>query len=124
MRPFPCVALVLLGCACGCALTLWYGPGAALPAPTRTENRRAGGVSPLLPAADSGLTPPARARQARGITRPAPGRRGVIAPVPLHPVVEVLVKLGDRVKKGQALVRLDDDEPRAEVRARRATVVE
>jgi RND family efflux transporter MFP subunit len=46
----------------------------------------------------------------------------MIAPVPLHPVVEVLVAPGDRVKKGQALVKLDDDEPRADVRAKQAAL--
>jgi RND family efflux transporter MFP subunit len=46
----------------------------------------------------------------------------MIAPVPLHPVVEVLVKPGDRVKKDQPLVKLDDDEPQADVRARRAAL--
>jgi membrane fusion protein, multidrug efflux system len=55
-----------------------------------------------------------------GRTQCAPGRKGVIAPVPLHPVVEVLVAPGDRVKKGQALVKLDDDEARADVRAKEA----
>jgi multidrug resistance efflux pump len=48
----------------------------------------------------------------------------VIAPVPLHPVIEVKVKPGDRVKKGQVLVRLDDDEPRADLRVKRAAVAE
>src|SRR5947209_7812277 len=33
-----------------------------------------------------------------GKTQPAPGHKGVIAPVVLHPVIEVLVKVGDRVK--------------------------
>ncbi len=44
----------------------------------------------------------------------APGKKATIAPVPLHPVVEVFVKAGDRVKKDQILVRLDDDEPKAD----------
>jgi RND family efflux transporter MFP subunit len=57
-----------------------------------------------------------------GRTECAPGRKGIIAPVPLHPVVEVLVNPGERVKKGQALVRLDDDEARAEVRVKRAAL--
>jgi RND family efflux transporter MFP subunit len=57
-----------------------------------------------------------------GRTECAPGRKGIIAPVPLHPVVEVLVNPGDRVKKGQALVKLDDDEARAEVRVKRAAL--
>jgi RND family efflux transporter MFP subunit len=46
--------------------------------------------------------------------------KGIIAPVPLHPVIEVLVSQGDRVKKGQALVKLDDDEQQAEVKAKQA----
>jgi membrane fusion protein (multidrug efflux system) len=40
----------------------------------------------------------------------------------MHPVVEVKVKPGDRVKGGQVLVKLDDDEPRADVRAKKAAV--
>jgi multidrug resistance efflux pump len=59
-----------------------------------------------------------------GRTQPAPGRSGTIAPVVLHPVVEVLVKPGDRVKKDQPLVKLDDDEPRADVRAKEAGLKE
>jgi RND family efflux transporter MFP subunit len=55
-----------------------------------------------------------------GRTQCAPGRKSLIAPVPLHPVVEVLVAPGDRVKKGQALVKIDDDEARADVRAKEA----
>jgi RND family efflux transporter MFP subunit len=57
-----------------------------------------------------------------GRTECAPGRKGMIAPVPLHPVVEVLVNPGDRVTKGQALVKLDDDEARAEVRVKQAAL--
>ena len=49
-----------------------------------------------------------------------PGRRGIIAPVPLHPVLEVKVVPGQRVKKGQELVILDDDEARADVRLKQA----
>jgi RND family efflux transporter MFP subunit len=45
-------------------------------------------------------------------------RRGIIASSILRPVVEVLVGPGDRVTKGQALVKLYDLEPRAKVRAR------
>lgn len=47
-------------------------------------------------------------------------RKFVIAPVPLHPVTEVLVEAGSRVKKGQPLVKLDDDEAQADVRAKQA----
>src|SRR5262249_41254492 len=56
-----------------------------------------------------------------GKTQPAPGRVARIAPTVLHPVVEVRVKLGDRVKKTQPLVKRDDDEPQADVRAKKAT---
>jgi len=57
-----------------------------------------------------------------GRTQCVPSKRGIIAPVPLHPVVEVLASLGDRVKKGQTLVKLDDDEPQADVRAKDAAL--
>jgi multidrug resistance efflux pump len=39
-------------------------------------------------------------------------------------VVQVLVAPGDRVKKGQPLVKLDDDEPQADVRAKKAALAE
>lgn len=45
-------------------------------------------------------------------------RRGIIAAAVLRPVVEVLVKPGDRVTKGQPLVKLYDLEPQAKLRAR------
>ena len=57
-----------------------------------------------------------------GRTECMPSRRGIIAPVPLHPVVAVLVAPGDRVKKGQALVKIDDDEAQADVRAKQAAL--
>jgi RND family efflux transporter MFP subunit len=55
-----------------------------------------------------------------GRTQCVPGRRASIAPVPLHPVTEVLVAPGAHVKKGQLLVKLDDDEARADVRLKLA----
>jgi RND family efflux transporter MFP subunit len=57
-----------------------------------------------------------------GKTQCVPGRKALIAPVPLHPVVEVLAAPGDRVKKGQPIVKLDDDEPKADVRAKKAAL--
>jgi RND family efflux transporter MFP subunit len=57
-----------------------------------------------------------------GRTQCAPGRKAAIAPVPLHPVVAVLVAPGDRVKKGQPLVKIDADEPEADVRAKEAVL--
>src|SRR5262249_1029144 len=75
---------------------------------------------PRLPGAENPA--PAAPFPATGRTQCVPGRRGIIAPVVLHPVIEVLVGLGDRVKKGQPLVKLDADEPEADVRARKAAL--
>jgi RND family efflux transporter MFP subunit len=55
-----------------------------------------------------------------GQTQCINNRRGIIAPTVLHPVTEVMVAVGDKVKKGQPLVQIDDDEPQAEVRAKKA----
>lgn len=59
-----------------------------------------------------------------GKTQPAPGKAAKIAPTVLHPVEEVRVKVGDRVKKDQALVKIDQDEPAAEMRAKKAAFAE
>ncbi|HLJ95499.1 MAG TPA: efflux RND transporter periplasmic adaptor subunit [Gemmataceae bacterium] len=56
-----------------------------------------------------------------GRTQSVPQRKALIAPAaPPHPVTEVLVALGDRVKKGQPLVKIDDDEAQADLRAKQA----
>jgi multidrug efflux system membrane fusion protein len=58
-----------------------------------------------------------------GRTQCVPKRKAIVAPAaPPHPVTEVLVALGDRVKKGQPLVKLDDDEAQADLRAKRANL--
>jgi RND family efflux transporter MFP subunit len=62
------------------------------------------------------------ATEVPGRTQCVPGKKAIIAPVPLHPVVEVSVAPGDRVKKGQPLVKLDADEPEADVRAKEAAL--
>ncbi len=59
-----------------------------------------------------------------GKTQPVPGKSAIIAPVPLHPVEEVKVAPGDRVKKDQPLVIIDQDEPKADVRAKEAALKE
>jgi HlyD family secretion protein len=69
-------------------------------------------------------TPPPLNAEVPGKTQPVPGKAAAIAPVPLHPVEEVKVVPGDRVKKGQVLVKLDDDEPQADVRAKEAALKE
>src|SRR5271165_3168951 len=53
-----------------------------------------------------------------GRTRCILSRRGIIAAAILRPVVEVLVGPGDRVTKGQVLIKLFDLEPQAKLRAR------
>jgi RND family efflux transporter MFP subunit len=75
-----------------------------------------------VPSTDSGLPVVASdgTIEAVGHTQCVPGRRASISPVPLHPVVDVLVVPGEHVKKGQALVKLDDDEARADVRHKQA----
>lgn len=86
-------------------------------------------VLPLLALAgcDTPPAPPAAspagdksALEALGRTQCVPGRGATIAPVVLHPVEEVKVTAGDRVKKGQVLVRIDDDEPKADLRNKEA----
>jgi len=56
--------------------------------------------------------------QVPGRTRCMLARRGIIAAAILRPVVEVLVGPGDRVTKGQVLIKLFDLEPQAKLRAR------
>src|SRR5262249_836664 len=59
-----------------------------------------------------------------GKTQPDPGPSAALPPVVLPRGVEVLVRAGARVKKDQPLVKLDDDEPQADVRAKKANVAE
>jgi multidrug resistance efflux pump len=59
-----------------------------------------------------------------GQTQPVAGRSATIAPVVLHDVTGVLVVPGDRVKKEQPLVKLDDDEPQADLRNKQAALAE
>ena len=57
-----------------------------------------------------------------GRTKCIAGNKAIIAPTVLHPVDSVLVCVGDRVKKGDPLVELDADEPKADVRAKIANL--
>jgi RND family efflux transporter MFP subunit len=77
---------------------------------------------PTKPVRQPSGTPGTLAWEVPGRTQCLLTRKGAIAPVPLHPVTAVLVEPGSRVKKGQPLVQLDDDEPQADVRAKRAAL--
>jgi RND family efflux transporter MFP subunit len=73
--------------------------------------------TPAAPAAPAQPVP-AATREVPGRTRCPVARRGIIASAILRPVVEVLVGPGDRVTKGQVLIKLFDLEPQAKIRAR------
>jgi RND family efflux transporter MFP subunit len=57
-----------------------------------------------------------------GRTKCIAGNKAIIAPAVLHPVEEILVAVGDRVRKGDKLVEIDADEPKADVRAKIANL--
>jgi multidrug resistance efflux pump len=78
------------------------------------------GAAPQIQASE----PESASSWLQGKTQPAPGHVAKIAPAALHPVVEVKFAVGDRVKKDQELVKLDDDEPQADVRAKKAACEE
>jgi multidrug resistance efflux pump len=59
-----------------------------------------------------------------GQTQPVAGRSATIAPVVLHDVTAVLIVPGDRVKKDQPLIKLDDDEAQADLRTKQAALAE
>jgi multidrug resistance efflux pump len=80
------------------------------------------GIAKQVQAAETGE--PDNGSWLPGKTQPAPGRIAKIQPAVLHPVVEVVVKLGDKVKKDQPLVKIDDDEPQADVRSKKAAYEE
>jgi multidrug resistance efflux pump len=62
--------------------------------------------------------------EVRGKTQPLPGSIAQIAPTVLHPVEKIYVVPGQRVKEGEKLVEIDADEPKADLRAREATLKE
>ncbi|MBY0523622.1 MAG: efflux RND transporter periplasmic adaptor subunit [Gemmataceae bacterium] len=64
----------------------------------------------------------ANAIEATGRTQCIPSRRGVIATTLLQPVTEVLVSPGERVKKGQVLIKLDDGDLRADLQSKKAAL--
>jgi RND family efflux transporter MFP subunit len=107
-----------------CVLVVGGLAGCGFPSPA---------AKPLVASAQLGQTAPLEVQKPTpapdvpGPTAPleVPGRtrcmlshRGIIASAILRPVVEVLVGPGDRVKKGQVLIKLFDLEPQAKIRAR------
>jgi membrane fusion protein, multidrug efflux system len=78
------------------------------------------GLAPVLARAGQPALP--NAIESIGRVQCIGARKSSIAPVPLHPVTEVRIQPGSRVKKGQVLVKLDDDEQQAEVRLKQATL--
>ena len=116
-----------------CALVFGALEGCDLPTPVANAPAASAQSGPTAPQKVRRPTAPPEVRgptaqpEARGPTAPldVPGRtrcmirrRGIIAPAILRPVVEVLVGPGDRVTKGQALIKLYDLEQQAKVRAR------
>src|SRR5208337_2280352 len=74
-------------------------------------------ASPAADAPAASAQPgPAAPLEVPGRTRCMISRRGIIASAILRPVVEVLVGPGDRVTKGQVLIKLFDLEPQAKLR--------
>jgi multidrug efflux pump subunit AcrA (membrane-fusion protein) len=113
MRLLAACGLVLGGLA-GCELPT---PAASAPA----ASAQPGPTAPLgvqKPTAAPDVPGPTAPLEVPGRTRCMLGRRGIIASAILRPVVEVLVGPGDRVSKGQVLIKLFDLEPQAKIRAR------
>lgn len=102
--------------------TTWVVCAAALACLASYESGRSTKARPADAAEPAVAVDAAPANEFTGKTQPAPGKSAQVCPVPLHPVEEVFVKVGDRVKKEDKLVRLDDDEPKADVRAKQAAL--
>jgi multidrug efflux pump subunit AcrA (membrane-fusion protein) len=115
-----CLFLELLA-GCGPPTPAANATGApAQPAPTTPEEVRKPAAQQEAPRPNASLEArkPTAPMEVPGRTRCMLARRGIIAPAILRPVVEVLVGPGDRVTKGQALIKLYDLEQQAKVRAR------
>jgi multidrug efflux pump subunit AcrA (membrane-fusion protein) len=114
---------LILGVLAGCGLP---SPAAKAPAPFAQPGPRAQPnvpgptAQPNVPGprAQPNVPGPTAPLEVAGRTRCMLARRGIIAAAILRPVVEVLVGPGDRVTKGQVLIKLFDLEPQAKIRAR------
>jgi multidrug resistance efflux pump len=114
---------LVLGVMAGCELPT---PAANAPAAS-AQPRPTAPLEARAPTASLEVPGPTAAPEVRGPTAPleVAGRtrcmlahRGIIASAILRPVVEVLVGPGDRVTKGQVLIKLFDLEPQAKILAR------
>jgi RND family efflux transporter MFP subunit len=118
MKAIPWSAFgVILAALAGCDAT-----SPTTSPPPKVSGLQSAGLSSAAPRPPDQHSASLSTLEVAGRTQRVPGKTGLIAPVPLHPVTEVLVQPGDRVKKGQTLVKLDDDEPQADVRARQAAL--
>jgi RND family efflux transporter MFP subunit len=107
-----------------CGLVLGGLAGCELPTPAASAPAASAQPGPTAPLEVPGRTAPLQVPaptgplEVPGRTRCMLGRRGIIASAIVRPVVEVLVGPGDRVTKGQVLIKLFDLEPQAKIRAR------
>jgi membrane fusion protein, multidrug efflux system len=85
--------------------------------PSDAANAPAASAQPG-PEAQPDVRGPAGPLEVSGRTRCMLSHRGIIASAILRPVVDVLVGPGDRVTKGQVLIKLFDLEAQAKIRAR------
>jgi RND family efflux transporter MFP subunit len=114
---------LIVGVPAGCGLP---SPAANAPAPSAQPGPTAqlnvpgptAQLNVLGPTAQLNVPGPTAPLEVPGRTRCMLARRGIIASAILRPVVEVLVGPGDRVTKGQVLIKLFDLEPQAKIRAR------
>ena len=120
---FVACGLVLGAVAC-CELASRVGHAPAALAACAVPAALADSAAPVAPVAAAPAASTTQVQPAPTATLEVPGRtrcpiarRGIIAAAILRPVVEVLVGQGDRVTKGQVLIKLFDLEPQAKIRA-------
>jgi len=99
----------------GCGLILGVVAGCELASPAAHAPAASAQPGPTAALEVPGPTAPL---EVSGRTRCLLSKRGIIASAILRPVVEVLVGPGDRVTKGQVLIKLFDLEPQAKLQAR------
>jgi multidrug resistance efflux pump len=81
-------------------------------------------LAPPSGASTAAAAGPDQAAFVCGVTRPAPGHSATLTPQVRQPVVKIAVQAGQRVKKDQLLIQLDDENAQAEVRQKKAKMAE